>query len=310
VPGGYCIGSSDVPSILDLPGVDTPAHVYHAKVNSLEKEQTDAMRFGQIFEDPIAFDWAARNRTSLQRIGLVSNIDEPWRQTTLDRRVLQCPLGIEGGCFLEVKNVGDFVYRTRWHNDLPDYILAQIVDQTDVTGFHHGHYAVCVGGNRPHQGVVFRDKEADLRAYIRREVNGFRDGHLLPQIEPPWTAEDKVDRYLELDAQVHAERVGEITIDDLDAVLEYAKHSSAEGRAGKAKKAAKLALAKLAGGHRVIKLGDELAFQYRDDPYTWTNLERMAEKYPEVYADPEIVQHRTKTVIAISNTFRKMAEES
>jgi predicted phage-related endonuclease len=100
VPGGYCIGSSDVPSILDLPGVDTPAHVYHAKVNSLEKEQTDAMRFGQIFEDPIAFDWAARNRTSLQRIGLVSNIDEPWRQTTLDRRVLQCPLGIEGGCFL------------------------------------------------------------------------------------------------------------------------------------------------------------------------------------------------------------------
>jgi hypothetical protein len=25
VPGFYCIGSSDVPSILDLPGVDTPS---------------------------------------------------------------------------------------------------------------------------------------------------------------------------------------------------------------------------------------------------------------------------------------------
>jgi putative phage-type endonuclease len=310
VPGGYCIGSSDVPSILDLPGVDTPAHVWHAKVNSLEKEQTDAMRFGQLFEPVIADDWAARNHAAIRRIGIVANIAEPWHQTSLDRAVTACPLRIGGGCSLEIKNVGEFAYKIRWHHDLPDYILAQMLHQLLVTGYSHSHYAVCVGGNQPHQGVVYADRERDLMEYIRTGVNRFRADYLLAGIEPPWTAGQKVDRYLELDAQVHAERVGEIGIDGLDAVLEYAGHSIAEGKARTAKKAAKLKLARLAAGHRFVKLGDDLVFQYRDDPYTWTDLERLAEKYPEVYADPEVVHHKTKTVIAISNTYRKMAEES
>jgi hypothetical protein len=37
---GYRIGSSDVPSILDLEGVDTPAHVYRAKVYDIRPEST------------------------------------------------------------------------------------------------------------------------------------------------------------------------------------------------------------------------------------------------------------------------------
>lgn len=309
VPGGYCIGSSDVPSILDLPGVDTPAHVWHDKVNALEKEQTDAMRFGQLFEEPIAFDWAARNHTAIRRIGLIANVDEPWQQTTLDRRVIGCPLGIEGGCSLEVKNVGAFVYKTRWHVDLPDYILAQKLHALKVTGFSHSHYAVCVGGNTPHQGVVYADRERDLMEYVWSEVNRFRTEHLLTGIAPAWTAGDKVDRYLELDARVHAGRTGEVEIDALDDVLAYAEKARQAGRIKKEKDRLKLALAMRAAGKEIVTVAGERAWYYSRTSRTNVDPEALRERYPDAYADPAVVSETTFYTLHVDSRIKKMLTE-
>jgi predicted phage-related endonuclease len=310
VPGGYCIGSSDVPSILDLPDVDTPAHVWHDKVNALEKERNEAMDWGHVFEEPIAQEWCRRNRTVVRRIGLVSNVGRPWHQTTLDRRVMQCPLGIEGGCGLEVKNVGTFTYRTRWHSDLPDRILAQMAHQIFVTGFGHMHYAVNVGGNAMHQGVVYADREAKLIDYIVAEVDTFRERHLLTGVAPPWTAEEKVDKYLALDAQLHAERVGEIGIDGLDPVIEYASWAKRATRAENEKKRLKLALAQQAAGKQLITFAGQRAYSYEERSRVNVDLEALRERHPAAYADPEVVSETHYYQLSIDSSVRKMAEES
>ena len=310
VPGGYCIGSSDVPSILDLPGVDTPGHVFHDKVNAIGKDEADAMRYGHLFEPVIAQDWCARNKAVIEDIGIVGHTDEPWHQTSLDRRVVECPLRIDGGCGLEIKNVGARVFNTRWRDDMPDYILAQMVHQLFVTGFHHMHFAVCVGGNEPHQGVVYAEREADLMTYIRREVNAFRERYLLTGTPPPWTAEDKPGRYIELDKRLHPERIGEVGVQDIGDLMEYAEAAAAEGAARKRKEKAKAKLAGHAGGAELVTFADEEAWSYRRDPYVWVDLERLAEKHPEVYADPEVVHHKSKTVLVVAKAYRQRAKEA
>src|SRR3982751_682649 len=123
---GYCIGASDVPSILDLDGVDTPVHVYRAKRDNYQVRQTEPMLWGHLLEAPIAAEWTRRNRCVTDEIGLVSSVERPWFQCTIDRRVQECPANSDGSttCLLEIKNVG-YSSASRWRTDLPDRIYAQ-----------------------------------------------------------------------------------------------------------------------------------------------------------------------------------------
>jgi predicted phage-related endonuclease len=84
---GYCIGASDAPSILDVAEVGTPREVYAEKVLRHSKPEHEAMRWGRLHEDTIAREWQHRRRSVLRNVGLVSNVDTPWLQCTLDRRV-------------------------------------------------------------------------------------------------------------------------------------------------------------------------------------------------------------------------------
>lgn len=311
VPGHFCIGSSDVPSILDLPHVDTPAHVFHAKVNMIEKEQTEQMLWGTIFEEPIALEWIRRNKTSgtaVRRIGLVSNVDQPHQQTTLDRKVTRCPLGIEGGCALEIKRVGAYVRATRWHESLPDIVLAQNLHQLAVTGLHHMHVVAEVGGKMI-QTTVFAEREQKLMAYILAEVNRFRTDHLLPRIPPPWTAEDKADKLLALDKALHPVRTGELSVQEIGEVMEYAELSARAGALKRKVEAAKVRLAKLADGAQMVTFSGRPAYSYGESTRTHVDLEALAARHPEAYADPAVVEQRTSYTLRIDQAYRVKATE-
>lgn len=306
---GYRIGSSDVPSILDLDGVDTPVHVYHEKRGNYTKPVNDAMVFGKRFEPAIAEDWCERNRAVIDEIGLVSRVGAPWHQSTIDRRVRECPVFKkrgEGTCGLEVKNVG-FASASRWHKGIPDRIYAQILHQLYVTGYEHIHYHCCIGGNTPMQGIVYADREVDVIKYIVAEVDRFRTEHLIPGIEPAWDTSVKAAKLLELDRATHPDRIGKISIDGLDDVLAYVEAQQAEARHKKAKERHAARLAQLAAGKEIVTVAGNRAYWYGETRTTRVNLERLAEKYPDAYDDPEVVYEKVSHPIYIDSQIKKMA---
>jgi predicted phage-related endonuclease len=311
---GYRIGSSDVPSILDLEGVDTPAHVYRAKVYDIRAEPNEAMNWGHLLEAPIALEWCRRNRAVIDEIGLVAKDNAPWHQSTIDRRVRECPVWRDRPadparyetnreCLLEVKNVDAHV-SSRWHAEIPDRIFAQILHQLYVTGYGHAHYACLVGGNRMKQGIIYADRERKVMDYIVGEVDRFRTEHLLAGVEPAWGDIDKPDKMIALDEATHPERIGTLDIEGIGEVMAYAQASRNASDAETERKRQAAKLRQLANGAEFVKFADEPA--YRLGPTTRTNvdLDKLKEKYPDVYADLEVVSQTKSHTIYIDKAYK------
>lgn len=303
-PRGYRIGSSEVPSILDLPHVDTPAHVFRNKVYDIRAEPNEYMAWGSILEDPIALEWCRRNRVVIDEIGLVARDGAPWHQSTIDRRVRECPVfpDRKGECGLEVKLM-EFASASRWHADLPDRIMAQVAHQLYVTGFHHMHYAAKVPGAM-RQGIVYREREEELIAFVVGEVDKFRERHLLTGIEPEWS-EAKPDKMIDLDnATYGSDRAGitELDIEGIGAVQEYARYAAEESAAKKNKKAASARLRQLAAGAGVVTFAGERAYWYGQGHRTNTDYEKLKERWPQAYE--ECVSETTYPITYIDRAYK------
>lgn len=311
VPGRYCIGSSEVASILDLDGVDTPLHVYRNKVQHIDTPKGENVLWGSLLEATIADEWTRRNRCVTDEIGLVSRVDAPWHQSTVDRRVRECPVykGSDKICLAEIKNVSQYS-ASRWREDLPDRILAQIVHQLFVTGVDHAHYAALIGGNKLHQGIVWAEKERDLMAYIVAEVDRFRTEHLIAGVEPAWDSSRKADKLIELDKAMFTDRTGELDIDGVDAVYAYAEAAAAESAAKKRKDIAKAELLRLAEGHEVVTFANELAYRFGTTTRTSVDLDRLKELHPDVYGDPAIVRTTTSHPIYLAKEYKHREERA
>jgi putative phage-type endonuclease len=298
------VGSSDVAAILGLSERRTPLHVWHDKRGALVDEQTEPMLWGTLLEDTVAREWARRNRSVIQRVGLVANETTPWMLATLDRRVAECPLNrkTREACALEIKCRNAFTAH-RWRSDVPDDVLAQVIWQLDVTGYDHIHVAVLIGGNDYRQTVVRRDEQ--LSAYVAREVAAFRDDHLLTSIPPDWDL-DRADALNGLDAALHPDRTGshELGLTELGDVMEYAAASAAKSAAERRLKAARAVLAKLAAGSRHVTFGDQLAYEFAPVTRSTANLDALAEQYPDAYA--ACVTDKTHYQIRVAPEYRAM----
>jgi predicted phage-related endonuclease len=302
---GWCIGASEIPSILDLDGVDTPAHVYREKRGLAKKRVNDAMRWGHIFEKPIADEWCLRNRAVIDEIGLVSNVDLPWLQTTIDRRVRECPTfpEIRDNCGLEVKHV-DYVSPSRWRSGIPDRIMAQVIGELIVTGYDHMHIAAKIPGTMA-QAIVWRDREQELIHYVLREVIAFRNDFLVPGVEPAWDTSRKADKLIALDTATHPIRAGEIGLDEIDNVLGYAEAAAQESAARKRKEQHLAALRQHADGAEVVLFGDSMAYRFGTQTRRTVSLERLAEKYPDAAADPDVVSETVSHPIYLAREYRQ-----
>jgi predicted phage-related endonuclease len=309
---GYRIGSSDVPSILDLDGVDTPAHVYREKVFGIEGPANENMRWGSVFEHSIAMEWCRRNRAVIDEIGLIARMDKPWRQSTIDRRVRECPVHKDAGleCGLEAKHV-EHVYEPRWRteNGLPDRITAQIIDQLLNTGYAHMHYAVKIPGDFK-MGIIYRDREQQLMSYIDGAVEAFRKDYLLAGVEPPWNLA-KADKLIALDNATHPERdgVAELDIDGIGDVMAYAEAAAMESAGRKRKKQLAAALREHANGAAVVTFAGERVYSYRmDNRAPEVDLQQLKERWPDAY-DACVTQKQSPTLI-IDKAYRMRGERS
>lgn len=298
------IGSSDVAAILGVADRHTAVHVWHDKRGELVDDAGEAALWGRVLEEPVAREWARRQRSVIQRVGLVAHVDEPWQMATLDRRVAECPLNreVRTACALEVKLRSAFKAH-RWQADVPDDVLAQTTWQIRVTGYDHIHVAVLIGGNEMKMTVVERDER--MEAYVVREVTRFREENLLAGVEPAWDL-DKAAALIEMDALMHPERVGEISLDEVGEVMEYAELSARAGAADRALKKARATLARLARGAQTVTFGGELAYEFNPVTKRSVDLDRLRERHPEAYAD--VVAEKTHYAVRLAPEFRRTGE--
>lgn len=281
------IGSSDVPAILDLVEKKPPIKVYYDKLGIDVDDAGEAAYWGTVNEENVARRWAMQSRSVIRRVGLVAHQDHPHWMTTLDRRVTECPLaeGERVPCALEVKTRSAFK-SAQWHAGAPDDVTAQVLWQIIVNGYEHMHYAVLIGGNDYHQGVIRADQYTDVMADITAAVDRFWHEHVLAQVEPPVSGDGEA--VAKMFRRLHPTRTGSVDIarhdDALDALYDYGRHQRTEAKAKKAKSAAKARMIAALGDAQEALVAGERAYSLEpSNAAPKVDLELLAERWPDAY---------------------------
>lgn len=304
------IGSSDVAKVLNLTGFGTPQHVFHDKLGHLPHDDdfSEPAHFGNLFEDPLARDWARRNRTVVEPVGIIANDTDPWQMCTLDRLCTECPLdrNVRSLCALEVKTRNAFVSKF-WRQGPPDDVLAQVLWQILVTGLDHIHVVCLIGGQDYRQYTVRREDHIKLVAYINAEAARLWHEHILTGREPALTGEEAPDALIDLYDRLHPERSGVVVVDrDLDALAamtEYLEAVAEKSAAEKKRKAKYAALLAALGGAQAAMYQDRPLFSIEQSSKETPDLARLREEFPEAYR--ACVQDKTHDRIAIPKYVRE-----
>jgi len=281
------IGSSDVPAILGLIEQNPPLKVYYDKLGFDVDDAGEAAYWGTVNEENVARRWAMQSRSVIRRVGLVAHQDNPHWMATLDRRVTECPLSDDEhtACGLECKTRSAFK-SAQWHAGAPDDVTAQVLWQIIVNGYEHMHYAVLIGGNEYHQGVIRANQYTDVMADIVTAVDKFWHEHVQPQVPPAPTGGGEA--LTRLFRRLHPTRSGTVDVDRhddaLDALLDYGTHQRAEAAAKKAKAAAKARMIAALDGAQSALIGGERAYSLEpSNAAPRVNLELLAERWPDAY---------------------------
>ncbi|MFI1472087.1 YqaJ viral recombinase family protein [Streptomyces wuyuanensis] len=281
------IGSSDVPAILGLVEKKPPLKLYNEKIGLNVDDAGEPAFWGTIHEEPVARVWAMRNRSVIRRVGLVAHVDHPHWMTTLDRRVTECPLSEDeqAPCALEVKSRSAFK-NAQWHAGAPDDVTAQVLWQIAVNGYEHMHYAVLIGGNEYHQGVIRADQYTDVMADITTAMDRFWTEHILAQVPPEPTGDGET--LVKMFRRLHPTRSGVVDIarhdDALDALADYSRHQRAESAAKKAKASAKARMIAALDGAQEAQVAGEHAYSLEpSNAAPRVDLELLAERWPAAY---------------------------
>ncbi|MEU9792937.1 lambda-exonuclease family protein [Streptomyces sparsogenes] len=302
------LGSSDIAAILGISRYGNALSVYHDKTGGLplDGDDSEPALWGRLMEETVAREWARRNRSVVRRVGLVANTDRPWQMCTLDRRVLECPLADTAErCAVEIK-CRDKMKAGQFRTGVADDVLVQTLWQADVCGFDHVHAAVLLGGNDYRQFVIRVADHQQLVADLR--AAGARAWEQIQTRRPPVLAADAdPDVLLDLYEQLHPNRAGAIDItrdvETQEAVADYLDAHADYAAAEKRKKAAKARILAGLGGAEAATVLDRVHVSLDERSKEWTDTKRLAERWPEAYAD--CVEDRTYRQINIPRSVRE-----
>lgn len=288
------IGSSDLPAVMQLSGYRSPQHVYYDKTGAIphdtDEDMGDPARYGVLFEEPLAFDWARRNRTVVAPVGIVAHREERWQMCSLDRVCTECPLHRDNHylCALEVK-CRDKMKAKFWRNGPPDDVLAQTLWQILVTGLDHIHVVCLIGGNDYRQYTVRRSEHEKLVAYLDAEAARLWHDHIVPGIAPELTGDEPPDAMLDLYERLHPTRRGSIDVDrDLDAqdnVTEYLLACQDEKEAKRRKRVAQVKMVAALGEHQGAYMDSKVFYAIDWSNRSDCDLDMLKERHPKVYAE-------------------------
>lgn len=177
------IGGSDAAAILGRSGLRTAADVWLEKTGRTGGQTgTRRMRWGQLLEDVIAREWAARDECTIRRCGTVADPLHPWRLASLDRVVL-VPRTLRAASLLEVKTTSE-----RWATEVGDEGLAdafnpQVQWYLGITGLEDAYLAVLVGGQELRELAIRFD--IDMWHRLCDAADAFWHDHVLADVCPP-----------------------------------------------------------------------------------------------------------------------------
>ncbi len=244
------IGGSDAAAILGLDRYRSPFEVYAEKLGlKAEEPDNEAMRQGRDFEDYVASRFCEDTGKKVRRRNaILQHPDYPWILANIDRWVV----GENAG--LECKTTS-ILNRTKFtQGEYPPNYYTQCMHYMAVTGAEKWYLAVLVLNRGFHVFTIERD-EAEIAALIQAEKH-FWEEHVLKQIPPTpdgsestsevikqlfpeareretvalFGYEDKVQAYLELDAQVKSLEVQRDAIkQELQLALSDAEIGQAQG---------------------------------------------------------------------------------
>lgn len=232
------ITATDVVKIVGLSPYGNALDVYLDKRTGLGEGDapSEEALWGQLLEDQVARQWAARNHAKIRRVGLLAHRGLPHHMASCDRIV------IGEGAPLELKT------RNRWADDfedgVPDRVGVQVQWQMHVTGSDHAHVAALIGGGRLVSHTVGRDQV--LIDFLVEEADqvwrAVQTGE--PPTLQPWQMTGASLR------RAHPDRTGEIEVDPDTAgplLAAYRGAAAAEKQARADKELAKVQLIALLG---------------------------------------------------------------
>ena len=243
------IGGSDIAAIAGVHPWRSPLSVYLEKMGELEPEENEAMRWGRILEPIVAQEFARRYPDyQVRRVNAVLQHPEvPYFLANIDREVRR--RGSQPGV-LEIKTSSAWM-GGRWHNEVPDHVMAQVQWYLGITGYTWAVVAVLIGGNDYREFEIERDDEViELLQQIGKK---FWEDHVIPKVPP---AAEAVD--LDVLKQLHPESNGqEISLPPTayDLFDEYDHAKLAYSEAEKRLNAVKAKLQALLGDNECGVLG-------------------------------------------------------
>lgn len=280
------ITGTDLPKILGLTKYGNALSVWLDKRGELEDDAGEAARWGQIFEEPVALEWAERHDSLVQRVGVLANTAAPWMRASLDRLVLPtaCPDG-DGPCGLEVKTRSAFK-ASDWAEGIPEDVLAQVAWGRAVSGLHHLHVAALIGGQRL---ASFRyDRDEKLEEYLIEAAEPVWQA--VHEGVPPEAHPDSEGVLLDLLNKVYEKRAGEREVDAEKAtelVDAYSVACDLAKDAEAAKTRAKTALVQMLDDGDAGAIDGRVLFTYKrpaaKPTVTADALRSLAADSPEIY---------------------------
>lgn len=148
------IGGSDAGTILGVNKWKSKTQLFFEKTNPemIQEISNDAIHFGNILEDVVAEEFAARTGKKVRRDNrMLRHPEHKFMMANLDRVV------VGEKALLECKTTSQF-NKEQWEDDnVPAQYLCQIQHYMAVTGFEKAYIAVLIGG----QSFIWKEIERD-----------------------------------------------------------------------------------------------------------------------------------------------------
>ena len=176
------IGGSDAGTILGVNKWKSKTQLFFEKTNPemIQEISNDAIHFGNVLEDVVAEEFAARTGKKVRRDNrMLRHPDHHFMMANLDRVV------VGEKALLECKTTSQY-NAEQWEDDnVPAQYLCQIQHYMAVTGFEKAYIAVLIGG----QSFIWKEIERDdelIQIIIDAEKDFWENNvqaNVIPEIE-------------------------------------------------------------------------------------------------------------------------------
>lgn len=176
------IGGSDIGAIAGLNPYVTPLQVYLEKVEGLEIEENEAMRWGKLLEPVIAGEYQRQLPDSLLcEIGVGRHNDHPWWIGSPDRLVFSDFQTLAYGLEIKTSRFGKG-YGPAGTDQVPPHVIAQVQWYMGLIDCARWDVACLIGGSELRIYTVERDQVILDRLFEAGKRFWFE--HVEPKIPP------------------------------------------------------------------------------------------------------------------------------